>query len=442
MQDFTNGPSRADSTLHGDAMKRADGKVATEKLPSFFSKTAAAPAYDDTEYVDEVVEEEFDEVDEIVDEVTDDDEAAEFAADPDAEDGELADEGYADEDLGDEQDDDDPAPSRRPGRQRRERTTRAAEAGPSGGGGGAFALGILAMLGGVGIGLAGEAGARLGSFGLAPNTLLVLGAVAIAAGCVRRWLNEVAARSAGSASGADSDAIEQLGAQLAELLEHKNAAPENLGDAQHVLLALQKQDEKTNNLTKAIKMYGKPLMDIANHGTELAATLAQVKTTVEAGGDTARAAYSRLESQIRKSGGDAVQEQMGKFEIAIHALSQRLDDSSKTLVRLEDATAKSREQIEQLSRGESVEAAAKSLHDQLEAATRKLQGGMAELRDGNLGELETTVRDIQREVATVATAVSQIQAAIKSGAMSRPAPAAAPAAAAPSPAPTPAPAPA
>lgn len=403
-------------------MNRADGKVATEKLPSFFDQTDSKGAeYDDEKYTAEQYEAEQYDADQYDEEFADDDDEAELAGDEE----DLPED---DEDLDDVEDDE-----FEPRSGRSSRASHGADGARSGGGGLAMCLGITGWLAGIGVGMAGEQLQHLAKFGLTPTTLFVLGAVAFGAGCVRRWLNEV--RDAQQPE--DSNGTEELSAQIAELLERQHAGAganaESLGDVQQVLLALQKQDDKTNNLTKAIKMYGKPLMDIANHGTELAATLAQVKTAVDGGGDSQRAAWSRIESLIRKTGGDAMQEQLGRFEVAIQAVSQRLEDAARTLIRLEDAAGKSREQIDELSRGESVEAATKNIQQQLEDSTRKLQGGIEELREANLGELETTVRDIQREVATIATAVSQIQAAIKAGGFAKAAPAPA-AASAPAPA--------
>jgi BioD-like phosphotransacetylase family protein len=79
-------------------------------------------------------------------------------------------------------------------------------------------------------------------------------------------------------------------------------APAAGEELQHVLITLQRQDEKINNLTKAIKMYGKPLMEISGQGTELAGSLAQIKTAVEAAAEVGRQANHRLESQLRSTG--------------------------------------------------------------------------------------------------------------------------------------------
>jgi len=56
------------------------------------------------------------------------------------------------------------------------------------------------------------------------------------------------------------------------------------------------------------------------------------------------------------------------------------------------------------------------LSQKLEHAEQRMQTGLDQLRAGNLSGMETSIRDIQREVASVATTVVQIQAAMKNGA--------------------------
>ncbi|MCR9245353.1 MAG: hypothetical protein NXI31_09995 [bacterium] len=353
-----------------------------------------------------------------------------------ADEADYDDDGYVEDDYprdesfddGDAQDTSASAPAAvRRGRSRRTRN----DATNAPGGGLATVVGIVLLGAGVVLGLLPDVAAQAAPYGLTPATLAVLGGIALAVGCLRRSVRTMQTNLAGE----HQRELDDLHARIEGLaVQQPTGSPENTDNSEQILFALQKQDEKTNNLTKAIKMYGKPLVDIANHGTELAATLAQVKTSVEAGGDSARAAWSRLETQIKKSGGEALQEQIGRFEVAIQAMSQRLEDSAKSLIRLEDHATGANDHLEVLSRGESVEVATKALGARLDEATSNLQGCVTELRDGHLGELENTVRDIQREVATVATSVSQIQATLKSGAVARPAPAPTQAAPAPSPA--------
>jgi chromosome segregation ATPase len=278
---------------------------------------------------------------------------------------------------------------------------------------------------------------------------------------------------------------EQLRAVQATLLElesnhHAAKLPAVGEEMQHALLALQRQDEKVNNLTKAIKMYGKPLMEIASQGQDLDGSLAQVKTLVEGGSESTRQAVVRLETQLRNQAPAGkeltelnqqvgklagriealatkaeppslapLQQQLGRLEVAIAAVAQRLEDSElrKGVLRLEATAQQSRELLQEVLRGEPVQKASSDLAQRLDGAVRGLQDGLARLRDGNLGGLETAVRDIQREVSGVATSVAQIHVAVKNGVRvattaAVPPPAAATPAAAPTAAPTPAAAPA
>ena len=76
--------------------------------------------------------------------------------------------------------------------------------------------------------------------------------------------------------------------RLAEILDRQGVTDEALAIVNKLLMSAQRQDENTNNLTKAVKMYGKPLMDIPNPVTELAATRDHGRKATEARAETAR----------------------------------------------------------------------------------------------------------------------------------------------------------
>lgn len=330
----------------------------------------------------------------------------------------------------------------------------------------------------------GQLGWAMTRTGASPMLLFVLGAVLAGLGFVRRQV--AALRDEMRRDDGDDELQRSVQEGLGFLISAQQAASERPPAAgeelQKVLLALQRQDEKVNNLTKAIKMYGKPLMEISAQGAELGAALAQIRTTVEATGETGRQSFSRLETQLRTAPGktelaelheslkkltalvgslreaggapvslEPLQQQLVRIDVAVQAVAQRLEDSEvrKSLLRLEDTTQKARDDVHQLLRGENVQRATQQLQQHLDGATARLSEGLTQLRDGNLGGIEAAVRDIQREVAGVATTVAQIQVVVKQAgrAVAAPSPApapvptAAPAAAAPAPAPA-APAPA
>ncbi|MCA8978342.1 MAG: hypothetical protein KDC98_26675 [Planctomycetes bacterium] len=379
-------------------MKTTDAKAADENLPDFLNgpdavELATADAADGTVY-------------------DDDDDG--FAADSELE-GENA---MAPDDVGGNE----AAPM--PRQYQANRARRRTQATTPTGGGLGVAIALLSWSGAVGFAFAeGDVVSQLSRYGLTPASLFLLGAVAMATAVIRRGLAGMQAQATVTPTTGVNDDLRQ---QLAFLVE--NAGGSGGGGAeseitQHLRLALQRQDEKINNLTRAIKMYGKPLVDIANHGTELGASLSQVRSTVETGHDSLRAALSELHTVVRGYGEstpslEPLQQDMGKLDVTVRAMAQRLEDSEmrKSMLRLEDTARQTQEEVRQLLRGESIDSAAQRLQSQLESATATLHQGLGQLRDGNISDLENSVRDIQREVATVATAVSQIQAAIKSGA--------------------------
>ena len=329
-------------------------------------------------------------------------------------------------------------------------------------------LGAVAVLSGCVLPLLPALATQLAVFGLSPATLALGGLVLCGVGMQSRRLSRLQQRLA-AADAEGATAMANLQQELRGLLAARPAVADDTENREHLLMAMQRQDDKVNNLTKAIKMYGKPLMDIANHGTDLAGSIATVRTLVEGGAEATRQALARMETQLRSSqssqkqdlgevnqgmsklatkldqvGSQAeaplapVQQKLSQLEVALAAISQRLEDSEvrKSLLRLEAVAATDKETLQQLLRGDAVRQASTELQGQLDRATRGISDGLVQLRDNNLGGLETAVRDIQREVSGVATTVAQINAAVKSGART-----AAPAAAAPTPSPTPAPTP-
>jgi nucleoid-associated protein YgaU len=200
-------------------------------------------------------------------------------------------------------------------------------------------------------------------------------------------------------------------------------------------------------------------MEISGQTTDLAGAIAQAKTAIEAGAEAARQAFSRIEAQLKSGGStkelaevldgihviaadvdklcknsggpslEPLQQKVARIEVAVAAVAQRLENSEvqKSLLRLEDATQKTRDEVHQL-RGDGLGKATTQLQDRLDKATKGLADGLQQMRDGNLGGLENGMREIQRELSGVATAVSQIQASVRSGkgsmaAASAPAPA-------------------
>jgi archaellum component FlaC len=259
---------------------------------------------------------------------------------------------------------------------------------------------------------------------IAPQTITLLGLAVFAIGTCQRQTSRVQQRLQALETGRNA-ADDELRNTLAQILQGQRGQDTHAGeidDAQHLMLSLQRQDQKINNLTKAIKMYGKPLMEIAGQGTELASNITQVKTLIETASESSKESASRIEQIIRSDEGNAdlgdLTAQIVKLQVSLAAMSQRIEDTEvrKSLGRVEDATTLLATQLETLQRGENVKAATTELQQSLSQATTGLKDGLEQMRQGNLTGLETSVKDIQRELSGLATAMSQVQAAVKNGA--------------------------
>ncbi len=192
-------------------------------------------------------------------------------------------------------------------------------------------------------------------------------------------------------------------------------------DLQQLMLALQRQDQKVNNLTKAMKMYGNPLMEIASQSTELAGSSAQIKALVENSGQSTNEAISRLEKIIgtgtnttgtNATGSDKLPEQFGKLQAALETMSQRPQDPElgKSLIRVEDAINNLSVQIQQQRRDAPHTT---ELQKSLQKAISEFSKGIAEMRDSTHGKLEKLIREIQRDLTGLTADMSQIQSTLK-----------------------------
>jgi hypothetical protein len=307
--------------------------------------------------------------------------------------------------------------------------------------------GGLLLAAGLAMSLLPELAAKVAAYGVQPNLPFVAGTLLFTVGAMQRHASRLQHRldEAENRRQQEAEALHQNLQQL--VVGSAGKAPADGGDLQHMLLSMQRQDEKITNLTKAIKMYGKPLMEISGQGTELAGGLASLKALVDGGVESNRQGMSRIESQLRAPQNQKeftelngavqklmariealaaqkgtvdlapLQQQVSRLEVTVAAIAQRLDDNEvrKSLLRLEEASHKERDVLQELLRGDSVQKASAQLQARVDSVTKGLNDGLAQLREGNLNGLETAVRDIQREVSGVATTVAQINAAVKGG---------------------------
>lgn len=286
--------------------------------------------------------------------------------------------------------------------------------------------------------------------GIDGAVLLALGAVAFVLATIRRQQVLVQARIEELAQGQQQTQTE-LQENLQFLVEQHHLAaerpPAEGEELERVLTALDRQDEKVGNISRALKMYGKPLMEISTQGNDVAAQMSQLKTQFDNFGEMVQQGFTRLESTPRSTPVDfgpiehkvsemvadlrrtltsfgerlpsetGLQQQLVRVEATITALSQRLDDSElrKSLLRLEDTHKQHGKKLEQLAHQDVVEKEVQRIEKQVDLTIGKLTNTVDQVRDKELGGLENTVREIQREVAGLATSVAYIQQAVRGG---------------------------
>jgi hypothetical protein len=354
--------------------------------------------------------------------------------------GEVADPGMADPASTNPE----PQARRSSPRSRRSAATAPAATAHPGGGVLWITAGALAIAAAILLGVLQPALPLLDRLRLGPTPLLLVGTTVLAFGLTRRHLRSLQAQLAEGRAATQDLASLQEGLQfLIEAQQQHANQPAAAGDElHHLLLASQRQDEKLNNLTKAIKMYGKPLMEIAGHSTELVGGLGQLRTSVDTAAESNRQAWTRMETQLQKAGqwkaelgalqtaidavakarpGDdkalvaTLQPLLSRLEVSVQAIAQRLENPElqKSLLRLEDQTRNTTEQLARLLAGEALQQAIGRLETHVDRVVGKVGQGLEQLRAGNLQAVEGGVREIQREVSGVATAIAQIQVAVK-----------------------------
>lgn len=291
----------------------------------------------------------------------------------------------------------------------------------------------------------------LRSVGLDAPVLLTIGAVVFVLSIVRRQHAMAQARYEQLAQ-AQTEKESDLQGSLQYLVEQQQLSaerpPAEGEELQRVLVALERQDEKVNNLTKALKMYGKPLMEIATQGNDIAAQVQQQKQMLDALQSSMAQSLAQLASASKAISIDLspLEQKLAQMQKDLQALqavekqmaavAQRIDDSEmkQSLSRLEDSNKAHGQKLERLANQETVHEEMQRLERLVDATVGKLTNTVDQVRDKDLGGLENSVKEIQREVSGLANSVASIQQSLRSAPVARPAPAmasvAAPAAAA------------
>jgi hypothetical protein len=177
-----------------------------------------------------------------------------------------------------------------------------------------------------------------------------VGAVLIALGCALRSCGTAIER-AEQRHALRLERDEELRASLDDLLAHAYADADQLDQVLH---ALQLQDQKLTNLNNATKMYGKPLVEIAAQTAQMSDTVSTVHRHV---------------ASRRPDGAD---------------VSQALSDIAAT-------AAETRRQLAEL--------------------TERVDRAIQRAQDEPSAEIEASIRDVQRELAGLSSAIAQPRAA-------------------------------
>ncbi|MFY9345101.1 MAG: hypothetical protein WAT39_21600 [Planctomycetota bacterium] len=259
-------------------------------------------------------------------------------------------------------------------------------------------LGVVVLLLALGTLLVPDLATTLTASGVPSNVLFVLGTLLLVAGATQRHIGTLQQRldDAERQRQHDTSAVQQ---DLQQLVAG-NATALGSEALQQVALSLQRQDEKINNLTKAIKMYGKPLMEISDQGTELAGSIAAVKTLVEGGTDALRQGLQRLESQARPGHAKELAELQKELQkLAGNRPAVDLAPLQVQLARVETALGKAVARPEDRTVAEGLQ--------RLEQATKQFADSLARVQEGNASCLASN-RESQRAMAAVSAAVAQL----------------------------------
>ena len=294
----------------------------------------------------------------------------------------------------------------------------------------------------------------LRSVGLDAPVLLTIGAVLFVLSVVRRQHSLAQARYEQLAQAQNEKESELQGSVQYLVEQHQLSTerpPAEGEELQRVLIALERQDEKVGNLTKALKMYGKPLMEIAQQGNDLAAQLQQQKqqietihtamqqglAKVESAAKSQSVDLTPLEHSFQKLGADLKQaiaavaekapqdpqlmQALQRVETSIATIGKRFDDGEmkQSLTRLEDTSKAYGQKLERLANQDTLHEEMQRLERVVDTTVGKLTNTVDQVRDKDLGGLENSVREIQREMTGLANSVASIQQAIRTSAQQK-----------------------
>lgn len=284
---------------------------------------------------------------------------------------------------------------------------------------GAGARGLLTAT----LGLAGLAGAaalaldksglaaQVATHGVTPAIAGGFGLLACIAAAVQRRMERLAG-AIRTQTTAHVQQVDQLRSDLSHLLD-ANRPPATGEELQYVVLSLQRHDAHAANLLRGMKLQAKAVADIGDHVAQIQTTLKRVESMFESLAGESRMIRERLvQTTTRRD-----LEEQKELLLGVEAHLQELAALPGSLQKLGErtATASELDRQSQLTRtlvGEKAQATEKLLGEDLarriDTRITELQSALAKQgQDGGIDRLERCVREMQREVGSLAQRIGQ-----------------------------------
>lgn len=311
-------------------------------------------------------------------------------------------------------------------------------------------LGLTLTLAGAGLGIAGmvapdalaDLSGVMGRLALTPVTVLLVGVLLAQHGANARRVAHLG-RDQESGLGRVERHLEELAHRQTDGAGDRDETVALRDSVDRMLIALDRQDEKINNLTRATKMYGKPLIDISKQVSEVANQVAEAS---ERNPDV-----DGLETRILERMGEQVEAAVGRATAGwepgelgiddataerladIHAATRRTVgsvDELKALVRQGSDAATGGPDAEELS-GRVDEVVARQLELWTKQVTDEVSQRVESLANApaptappiDLSGLEGSLRQVQAELQRIATRLAQLENSGPARGSGQPAPA-------------------
>ena len=223
--------------------------------------------------------------------------------------------------------------------------------------------------------------------GLTPTALVTIAVIVIGIAILRGRQANIELR-VGDVEATLLDNDTGMSASLDYLVEaqehHLDRPPASGEELERVLLVLQRQDEKVNNLTRAIKMYGKPLIEITKQMADVTARIEALRSSVGTIAETVDT--SGLETALAGIS-ESLQKQIGgELDKILSEVSKQDDDTlTKTLAELKQEMSQMASSVQRLQQSGVAGRPATQAPSGLAApaAPAALSSGGASLQDPN-----------------------------------------------------------